>query len=140
MGAEYQDSTSKVFCLTLPKISVGESCIVSLFSGTGKVWIRRRRNSRFYVENFSSHIAEKFRRGIFYCCINLTYRKIGDKRGDGYQDFLSKTFCLTVPKISGGEFSIVALISGTEKVWRRGGRSIKILRRIFLVSLCRKNS
>ena len=37
MGAEYQDSTSKFFFLTLPKISVGESSIVALISGTGKV-------------------------------------------------------------------------------------------------------
>ena len=34
----------------------------------------------------------------------------------------------------------VALILGTEKFWRRGGGGIKILRRKFFVSLCRKNS
>ncbi len=55
-----------------------------------------------------------------------------------YQDFPSKIFCLTVLKISVGESSIVALISGTEKVWRREGGSIKIFFRKFFVSQCRK--
>ena len=58
-------------------------------------------------------------------------------RRGGYQDFTSKIFCLTVPKISVGESFTVALISGIEKVWRKGG-SIKIFRRKFFVSQCRK--
>ena len=33
------------------------------------------------------------------------------------QDFLSKNFCLTVPKISVGESFTVALVSGGEKIW-----------------------
>ena len=32
-------------------------------------------------------------------------------------DFLSKIFCLTVPKISVGESFTVAFFSGSEKVW-----------------------
>ena len=40
-----------------------------------------------------------------------------------FQDFLSKFFCLTVPKISAGwELFSVLLISGIEKVWLRGGK------------------
>ena len=40
----------------------------------------------------------------------------------GYQDFPSKFFCLTVPKISVGESFTVETISGMEKVWiRKGG-------------------
>ena len=92
MGAEYQDSTSKVFCLTLPKISVGESCIVSLFSGTGKVWIRRRRNSRFYVENFSSHIAEIFVGESFTVALISRIEKLGIKGGMGIKIFCQKLF------------------------------------------------
>ena len=39
-----------------------------------------------------------------------------------FQDFLSKFFCLTVPKISAGwELFSVLLISGIEKVWLSGG-------------------
>ena len=37
---EYQDSLSKVFCLSLPKISVGEFFAVALILCIGKVWIR----------------------------------------------------------------------------------------------------
>ncbi len=77
--------------------------------------------SSFPVENFLSHSAELFRRGILQCCINFWRRE-----GGGYQKFTSKCFCLTVPKISVGECFIVALISGTEKVWRRGGGVSKI--------------
>ena len=36
----YQDFTSKVFCLTVPKNSVGESFTVASISGIEKVWIR----------------------------------------------------------------------------------------------------
>ena len=33
---EYQGLPSKIFCLTVPKTSVGESFTVALFSGSGK--------------------------------------------------------------------------------------------------------
>ena len=42
-------------------------------------------------------------------------KKFMDKRGGDYQDFPSKIFCLTVPKIFVGEPLSVSLISGTEK-------------------------
>ena len=35
--------------------------------------------------------------------------------------FSIKSFCLTVPKVSVGESFTVALVSGSEKIWRRGG-------------------
>ena len=60
------------------------------------------------------------------------------KRGVEYQDFLSKVFCVTVPEISVGETFFVALISGIEKVWIRGGGVIRIFRRKLIVSQCRK--
>ena len=66
-GGEFQDFLSKTFCLTVPKISVGggESFSVSLYSGIEKVWIRGGGVSRFSVEHFLAHSAEKFRRGTF---------------------------------------------------------------------------
>ena len=136
-----QDFPSKIFCLTVPKVFVGESFAVALISGTEKVCRRGVGVSWFYVKIFLSHSAENFRRGILYCCISLGYWKSLEKRGGGwgeYQDFPWKIFCLTVLKISVRESSIVAIISGTEKVWRREGRSIKIFRRKFFVSQCRK--
>ena len=57
--------------------------------------------SRLSVENFFTHSTENFRRVILYSCINFRLRKSLDKQGGGeYQDFLSKFFCLTMPKIS----------------------------------------
>ena len=135
---EYHNFLSKIFCLTVPKIFVGESFSVALISGTEKVWRRGGGVWSFYVEKFLSHSADKFRRGILYCCINFGYRKSLDKRVE-YHDFLSKIFCLTVPKTSVWESFTVALISGIEKVWIRGG-SITIFCRKFFVSQCRKFS
>ena len=55
-----------------------------------------------------------------------------------YQDFLSKIYCLTVPKVSIGESFTVALISGIEKVWIKRKVCIMVFRRKFYVSQCRK--
>ena len=58
--------------------------------------------STFSVENFLSHSFEKFRRGTVMCFTNfLVSKKFMDRRVGGgreYHDFLSKNFCLTVPK------------------------------------------
>ena len=90
---EFQDFQSKIFCLTVPKISVGESFTVALISGIEKVWIREGGGvSRFSVENFLSHSAENFRRGILYCCNNFGYRKVLDKRGGGVSRFSVEKF------------------------------------------------
>ena len=78
---EYQDVPWKFFCLTLPKTSVGETSIVALTSGTGKICKRRGQISRLSVEKFLSHSAENFCRGILYCCNNFGYRKILESRG-----------------------------------------------------------
>ena len=45
-----------------------------------------------------------------------------------------------MPKNSVGESFSVALFSVTEKVWIRGRGEVKIFRRKFFVSPCRKNS
>ena len=60
--------------------------------------------------------------------------------GVEYQNFPSKFFCLTVPKNFVGEPFSVSLIAGTERIWIREGGSIKIFRRKFFVSQCRKIS
>ena len=62
-GGEYQVFPSRIFCLTVPKIFVVEPFIVSLIAGTENVWIREGGVSRFSVEDFLSHSAEKFRSG-----------------------------------------------------------------------------
>ena len=55
----------KIFCLRVPKNAVREPFGLSLISGIRKVWMRGWGGgvvSRFSVENFLSHSAEKFRR------------------------------------------------------------------------------
>ena len=60
----------------MPKVSVGESFTLAVTSGSKKVWIGGGGGvSRFSVEIFLSHSAEKFRRGILYYYINFGYRK-----------------------------------------------------------------
>ena len=132
---ECQDFPLKCFCLTVSKNSVGESFTVALFWGTERVWIRAgcRVVSKFSVEKFLSHSAEKIRKGIFYCCLTFGYRKSLYK-GGGYQDFVSRFFRRTVPNFSVGESFNVALISDIEKVWIGAGGSIKIFRRKFFAS------
>ena len=135
-GGEHQDFPSKIFCLTVPKYFVGQSFSVAIISGIEKVWIRRGA-SRFSVENFLSHSAEKFCRAILHCCNNFGYRKNLDERGE-YQDFPWKSFCLTVPKRFVGQFLTVAIISGIEKVWIRGGGHQVFPSKIFLSHSAKK--
>ena len=106
---------------------VGQSFTVAISSGIEKIWMRGGGVSRISVEKFLSHSAEKIRRAILHCCNNFGYRKSLDKRG-GIKIFRRKLFCLTVPKSSVGESFTVAIISGIEKFWIRGGGSIKIFR------------
>ena len=65
---EYQDFPSKIFCPTVPKISVGEPvCVSQNFWYQKKIMDKRGEGregvSGFSVKNFMSHSAEKYRRG-----------------------------------------------------------------------------
>ena len=103
----YHDYLSEIFCLTVPKNFVGEPfCVSQNFWYRKILWIRagegrREGVSRFCFKNFLSHSAEKLRRGIFQCFSNFGYSKILCITGV-YHDFLSKNFCLTVPKSTRG--------------------------------------
>ena len=131
-GGSYQNFPSKNLCLRVPNNSVGESFSVALISVTERVWIRRRGEikifrrkffvspcwknsvgesftvalkscsekvygqegkgvSRYSVEIFLCHSAEKFRRGNLYCCIKVVYRKSLDK-GGGVSRFSVRNF------------------------------------------------
>ena len=59
---EYQDFPSKTFGLTVLRNFVGNPLSVSLLSGAEEVSIREGGVSRFSVDIFLSHSAEKFRR------------------------------------------------------------------------------
>ena len=84
---KHQDFPSKNFSLTVPKNFVGQLCcaVFQKFSGSENFMNKGAGGvSRFSVEKFFSHSAEKIRRGIFYCFINFRYRKmLGIKQGRG---------------------------------------------------------
>ena len=94
---------SKIFCLTVPKNAVGEPFSLSSISGIEKVWMRGWGGgggmSRFSVENFLSHSAEKFRKATLQGVTNFGYRKILCFRGLCH-DFLSSIFVSQCIKIS----------------------------------------
>ena len=78
--------------------------------------------SRFSVQKFLSHSAEKFHRGTLLCFRKfLVPKNVRDKREGGIHVFPSKLFCLTVPKVSVGECFTVAIISGSRKVYGQEG-------------------
>ena len=81
-----------------------------------------------------SHSTEKFRWDHIRK-FRVAKSFMHQRGGEGYQDFPSKIFCLTVPKISVGESFTVAIISGIEKVWIRGGGSITFFRRSFCLTV-----
>ena len=54
----------EVFCLTVPKVSVGESLYCVTIVGYRKSLDKRVGVSRFSVEYFFPHSAENFRRGV----------------------------------------------------------------------------
>ena len=59
MGAEYQDFPSKVFCLIVPKIFVGEPFRVSLIR-VSQIFMLMRVMSRFFVEFFCLTVSKNF--------------------------------------------------------------------------------
>ena len=65
----YHDFSFSSFCLTVPKISVGNSSVYQKISGIEKFYAseRERGVSRFSVENSLSHSTEKFRWGTLRC-------------------------------------------------------------------------
>ena len=84
---------SRTFCLTGPKNFVrGPFCV----SEIEKNYEKEMGVSRFSVEDFLSHSAEKFRRGALLCFKNFWYRKLWCIAG-GIM-VLSKYFCLRGPK------------------------------------------
>ena len=95
------------------KLCKGTLLFFRKFSGNEKnLWIRGGL-SRFSVEIFMSHSAEKFSRGTLQCVTNFGYRKILCFR-ELCHDFVSNFFCLTVPKNFIGE-TFCACVS--EKFW-----------------------
>ena len=80
-GREYHDFPSKLFCLTVPRIFVGEPFSVSLISGIENFYAYEGIFTIFY-KNLLSHSTEKLRRVTLLCFTKfLVSKKIMDKRG-----------------------------------------------------------
>ena len=128
----YHDFPLNNFRLTVPKKFVEERVCFRKFR-VSKNFMPQRGISRFSIENLLSHSTEKLRRGTLLCFTKiLVSKKFMDKRGGGeYHDFLSKLFCLTVPKNFAGEPFSVSLISGIEKFYASES-DVTILCRNFL--------
>ena len=74
---------SKIFCLTMPKISAGESFTVALISGSEKVWIGGGVSS-FSVENFCPTVPKNLAEEHLRVSKNIWYRKLlGRRKGAG---------------------------------------------------------
>ena len=114
---ECQDFPSKFSCLTVPKTFVGQPFRVSLISVIEKLYASEGYVTIF-CRKFLSHSAEKLRRGTLLCCVSENFRSpknLWIRGGRDNQEFASKIFCLTVPKIFVGAPFSVSLISGIEK-------------------------
>ena len=76
----------------------------------------------FPSKTFCLAVPKKFA-GVPFCAVyqeTPVAKKFMDKSGE-YDDFPSEFFSLTVAKLFIGESFPVALISGTEQIWIRGG-------------------
>ena len=121
----------------MPNISVGESFIFALYSGTEKVWIRRWEYQDFPSRKFcltvpKTYVGESFTVALFFGSEKVWIR--GGESRYSAENFLSHGD----GKISVRE-SFVAFISGTGEVWRRRGVSIKIFLWKIFVSQSRKS-
>ena len=128
-GRGYHDFPSEFFCPRVAKNYVVETfCASENFWYRKVLWIRGGREgvSRFSVENVWSHGAEKV-----YWVTSECFRKflgsksLMDKRGrEGgrYHDFLSESFCFTVPKkILGEPFGVSENFRHRNILCLRGG-------------------
>ncbi len=100
---DHQDFPPKKICFIAPKISYGNHFVQCFRIFTvAKKFIDKGGGvvSRFSVEKFISHSAEKFLRGIFYRFINFRYRKLLGIREGGNTIFRRKNFVSQCRKIS----------------------------------------
>ena len=115
----------------------GESFSIPLISFIEKVRIRGGGGYQDFPSKIFCLSAEKFRRTL-YSFTNFGYRKFLFFRVYvTFFDFLSKIFCLKVPKKFVGEpfCAVFQKISGAEKVWIRGeGGLLRFRVEIFFVS------
>ena len=93
-----------------------------IFLVTKKFMHKRGVVSRSSLDIFLSYSAEKIRRGTLLCFTEFPVsNKFMEKTGGGYQHFLSKSFCLTVPKNFVAEPISVSKFLGIDNVYASEG-------------------
>ena len=114
---EYQNFPTN-FCLTVPKISVGESFSVHYFREPKKFGQERGDYQDFPSKCFCFTVPKISVGESFTVAIFSGIEKVWLSEGE-HEDFPSKFFCFTVPKISVGELfcAVFRKISGSEKVY-----------------------
>ena len=103
----------------MPKIFVGQSFTVALFSGIEKVWIREGGEHQEFPSKFFCLKVPKISLGAVFTVATISGIEKLWIGGGEYQDFPWKMFCLTVPEKFVVEPFSVSIIPSTEKVWRR---------------------
>ena len=94
-GRGYQEILSKIFCLTVPKISVGGNLLsVSIISGIEKVWMRGGEYQDFPWKIFCLTVPKCFTGEQFGVSEKFFYRKLSCIGGEGHHRFVG-IFCLT---------------------------------------------
>ena len=96
---------------------------------------RRGEASRFCQKKFYLTGPKKLRQGIILCFRKFLVGKniLWIRRGGGYHDFPSKSFCLTVPKFFIGEhFGVSEKFFYRKFSCIRGGRGIPVLSKFFV--------
>ena len=116
VGGGSIDYLSKLFCLTVPKISVVESFTVAIISGSEKVYGQgERRVSWFSVEISLSHSVEKLRRGILYCVALISGTENFGEEGRGVSRYSVGSFLSHSPEKGRRLYFSNSLNSGIEK-------------------------
>ena len=98
---EYHDFLPKIFCLTVPKISVGESFTVAVISGSEKVYGQEGGGEYqdFPSKTFCLTVLKKFvGESLTVAVISGSEKVYGQEWGGEYQDFLSNIFVLQCRK------------------------------------------
>ena len=120
---EYQDFSSTIFCLTVPKEFVGnfsELCFRKFLVAKETMDKKGGNNKTFHRKFFVSPCPKIFLGESFTVDIISDTEKLW-LRARKYQDFPSKNFFPTEPKFSVRESFTVEIISGIEKIWLRVG-------------------
>ena len=122
-GGEYQNFQSQIFCLTFPKISVGETFTVAIISGIEKIWITGGGEYQdFSWKFFCLTVPKNFVGASFTVAIFLGVEKVGYEGRGGASRFSVEIFLShSAEKLSTGESFSVWLISGIEKFYASEG-------------------